>query len=43
MVFEASLALQRRELSRGLMMRLLATYPPLTIATLARIYLQALR
>jgi DUF1365 family protein len=41
--FEASLALQRRELSRPLMTRLLRTYPPMTIATLARIYLQALR
>jgi DUF1365 family protein len=41
--FEATLALQRRELSRPLMTRLLRTYPPMTIATLARIYLQALR
>ena len=41
-VFEAALALRRRELTRGLMARVLATYPPLTIATLARIYLQAL-
>jgi len=42
-VFEASLVLRRRELSRRLMLRLLHTYPPATIATLARIYLQALR
>ena len=41
-VFEAALALRRRELTRRLMARVLATYPPLTIATLARIYLQAL-
>lgn len=42
-VFEATLALRRRELGRRLMARLLLTYPPMTIATLARIYIQALR
>jgi DUF1365 family protein len=42
-VFEATLGLRRRELDRGLMTKLLLTYPPMTIATLARIYLQALR
>jgi DUF1365 family protein len=42
-VFEATLGLRRRELDRRLMTRLLLTYPPMTIATLARIYLQALR
>jgi uncharacterized protein len=42
-VFEASLALRRREMDRRLMARVLRTYPPQTIATLARIYLHALR
>jgi DUF1365 family protein len=42
-VFEASLALHRRELSRRSMTRLPLTYPPMTVATLARIYFQALR
>jgi DUF1365 family protein len=42
-IFEASLSLRRREMSRRLMARLLLTYPPMTIATLARIYTQALR
>jgi uncharacterized protein len=41
-VFDAALRLRRRELSRRLMLGLLLTYPPMTIATLARIYLQAL-
>jgi hypothetical protein len=42
-LFEATLSLERRELEPKLMRRLLATYPPLTLATLARIYSQALR
>jgi uncharacterized protein len=42
-IFEASLTLRRRELDRRTMRRLPLTYPPMTIATLARIYLQALR
>ena len=42
-IFEASLSLRRREMSRKLMARMLLTYPPMTIATLARIYIQALR
>jgi DUF1365 family protein len=42
-VFEATLTLRRRELGHGLMTRLLLTYPPMTIATLTRIYIQALR
>ena len=42
-VFEASLSMRRREISRRLMRRLPLTYPPMTIATLARIYTQALR
>ncbi len=42
-IFEASLSLRRREMSRRLMARMLLTYPPMTIATLARIYIQALR
>jgi DUF1365 family protein len=42
-IFEASLSLRRREMSRRLMARMLVTYPPMTIATLARIYIQALR
>ncbi len=42
-VFEASLVMRRREISRRLMRRLPLTYPPMTIATLVRIYAQALR
>ena len=42
-VFDASLALRRRELTRASMTRVLATYPPGTIAALARIYWQGLR
>jgi DUF1365 family protein len=42
-VFDASLALRRREMSRRSMTRMLLAYPPMTIATLARIYAQALR
>ena len=42
-VFTASMALRRHELSRARMVRLLLRYPPMTIATLARIYANALR
>lgn len=42
-VFEATLALRRRELSRSEMTRMIRSYPPATIATLARIYWQGLR
>ena len=42
-VFAASMSLRRRELTRGRMLRLLFAYPPLTIATLARIYANAMR
>ncbi|MFN8151543.1 MAG: DUF1365 domain-containing protein [Solirubrobacterales bacterium] len=40
-VFEASIALARREISPRYMSRLLLRYPPMTIATIARIYLNA--
>jgi DUF1365 family protein len=42
-VFAAGLALERREITRERMLRLLATYPPATAATIARIYWNALR
>jgi DUF1365 family protein len=42
-VFDATLTLRRREIDRRLMARLLLAYPPMTIATVARIYLQAFR
>ena len=42
-VFVASMALRRHEITRGRMLRLLLGYPPMTIATLARIYANALR
>jgi uncharacterized protein len=42
-VFTASMALRRHELSRARMTRLLLRYPPMTIATLGRIYANALR
>jgi DUF1365 family protein len=42
-VFEAGLSLERREITRERMLRLLATYPPATAATIARIYWNALR
>jgi hypothetical protein len=42
-VFSAQLALRRREITRRAMAGLLLRYPPMTIATLARIYVQALR
>jgi DUF1365 family protein len=40
-VFEAGLDLRRREISRARMAGLLLRYPPLTLATLARIYANA--
>ena len=42
-VFIATMALRRSELTRARMVRLLLTYPPMTLATLARIYANALR
>jgi hypothetical protein len=42
-VFEAGLSLHRREIDRERMLRLLATYPPATAATIARIYWNALK
>ena len=41
--FDATLDLRRRELSRGLMARLLARYPAHSLQVVARIYAQALR
>jgi len=40
-VFAASLALERREITPGYMARLLLRYPPMTISTIVRIYLNA--
>jgi DUF1365 family protein len=40
-VFEAGIDLRRREISPRLMLRLLAAYPPMTVAALARIYWNA--
>ena len=42
-VFDATLSLRRRELEPRLLRRLLVRYPAPPLATLARIYLQALR
>jgi DUF1365 family protein len=42
-VLVASLALRRFELTRARMLGLLARYPPVTLATLTRIYVNALR
>jgi hypothetical protein len=42
-VFVATMALQRLELTRARMVRLLLRYPPMTLATLARIYWNAAR
>jgi uncharacterized protein len=42
-VFEATLALRRRELTRRAMTRVLVGYPPSAPLTLARIYVNALR
>lgn len=42
-VFEASLGLERREITPGSMRRLLLRYPPMTISTIGRIYLNAVK
>ncbi len=42
-VFAAGVSLERREISSRRMLRLLVRYPPMTVATLARIYWQAVR
>jgi DUF1365 family protein len=42
-VFEASLAMRRRELTPRSLTGLLFRYPPMTISTLARIYWNAIR
>jgi DUF1365 family protein len=42
-VFVAGMSLRRHEITRSRMLRLLLRYPPMTIATLARIYANALR
>lgn len=42
-VFEASLALRRRELTARALRGLLFRYPPMTISTIARIYLNAIK
>lgn len=42
-VFVASMALRRSEVTRTRMLRLLFRYPPMTVATLARIYVNAFR
>lgn len=42
-VFEAAIGLRRREITPGLMRSLLIRYPPMTIATAARIYANAVR
>ncbi|MGC1814496.1 MAG: DUF1365 domain-containing protein [Solirubrobacterales bacterium] len=42
-VFVASMALRRSEVTRTRMLRLLFRYPPMTVATLARIYVNAVR
>ncbi len=42
-VFVATMALRRLELTRARMVRLLLGYPPTTLATLGRIYVNALR
>jgi hypothetical protein len=42
-VFVATMALRRREMTRARMTLTLLRYPPMTIATLARIYANATR
>ena len=42
-IHDAGLSLRRREITRGAMTRLLLTYPPATITTIARIYAHGLR
>lgn len=41
--FDATLSLQRQELSRGTLTRLLARYPAMSLQVVTKIYLQALR
>lgn len=41
--FDATLSLQRRELSRGTLARLLARYPAMSLQVVAKIYAQSLR
>ena len=41
--FDATLSLRRRELSRGLMNRMLARYPAMSLQVVAKIYSQTLR
>lgn len=43
LVFEASLALRRREMTPASMRALLFRYPPMTISTIARIYWNAVK
>lgn len=42
-VFEAGVSLQRREIERERLLRLLVSYPPMTAMTVARIYWNALK
>ena len=42
-MFSATMGLRRRELTPARMTRLLLRYPPMTIATVARIYANAVR
>ena len=42
-VFEASIGLERREITPGAMRGLLLRYPPMTIATIGRIYFNAIK
>jgi uncharacterized protein len=42
-VFDATLALRRRELSAGLLSRMLARYPAMSLQVVAKIYAQTLR
>ena len=42
-VFTATMALRRHELTRARMAGLLVRYPPMTLATLGRIYAHALK
>jgi DUF1365 family protein len=42
-LFDASLALERREMNRKNLKRVLLAYPPMTVKVVAMIYWQALR
>ena len=42
-IFEASIGLERREITPGSMRRLLLRYPPMTISTIGRIYFNAMK